>query len=89
MPGVLEGPDLAEEVARLEGLPVDWKMLDSNDKHAYQNGELTLIRDPADWYPYNPNAEQEARIEAEGPTRSSRQIPTLDEDESASLDLDL
>jgi hypothetical protein len=66
MPGVLEGPELAQEVARLEGLPVEWKTLDGDDLTAYQNLTLTLTRDPADWHPYNPNAERDARIEAEG-----------------------
>ena len=66
MPGVLDGPELAEEVARLEGLPVDWKTLDGNDLKAYQNDGLTLTRDLSDWHPYNPNAEHDARIEAEG-----------------------
>ena len=66
MPGVLEGPELAQEVARLEGLPVAWKTLEGDDLTAYQNLTLTLTRDPADWHPYNPNAERDARIEAEG-----------------------
>ena len=48
MPGLLEGPELGQEVARLEGLPVEWKTLDGDDLTAYQNAELTLIRDPAD-----------------------------------------
>ncbi len=66
MPGVLDGPELAEEVARLEGLPVEWKTLEGDDLKAYQNDDLTLIHDPSDWHLYNPNAEHEARIEAEG-----------------------
>ena len=66
MPGLLEGPELAQEVARLEGLPVAWKTLEGNDLTAYQNLTLTLTRDPADWHPYNPKAERDARIEAEG-----------------------
>ncbi|MBA3869974.1 MAG: hypothetical protein H0X30_12575 [Anaerolineae bacterium] len=66
MPGVLDGPELAEEVARLEGLPVAWKILEGDDLKAYQNDDLTLTRDPSDWHLYNPNAEHDARIEAEG-----------------------
>ncbi|TVR18441.1 MAG: hypothetical protein EA396_15100, partial [Anaerolineaceae bacterium] len=64
MPGVLEGPELAQEVARLEGLPVEWKTLEGDDLTAYQNLTLTLTRNPVDWHPYNPNAERDARIEA-------------------------
>jgi hypothetical protein len=66
VPGLLDGPELAVEVARLEALPVEWKTLEGDDLKAYQNSELTLTRDPADWHPYNPNAERDARIAAEG-----------------------
>lgn len=66
MPGVLDGPELAEEVARLERLPVDWKTLEGDELKSYQNGGLTLTRDQSDWHLYNPNAEHDARIEAEG-----------------------
>jgi hypothetical protein len=66
IPGLLDGPELAVEVARLEGLPAEWKTLEGDDLKAYQNAELTLTRDPADWHPYNPNAERDARIAAEG-----------------------
>jgi hypothetical protein len=66
VPGLLDGPELAVEVARLEGLPAEWKTLEGDDLKAYQNAELTLTRDRADWHPYNPNAERDARIAAEG-----------------------
>jgi hypothetical protein len=66
MPGLLEAPELAVEVARLEGLPVEWKTLQGDDLTAYRNAELTLTRDPVSWHPYNPHAERDARIEAEG-----------------------
>ena len=66
MPGLLEGPELAVEVARLEELPVDWKTLEGDDLKAYQDGHYTLTHDLSDWHPYNPNAERDARIAAEG-----------------------
>ena len=82
MPGLLEGPELAQEVARLEGLPVEWKTLDGDDLTAYQNAQLTLTRDPADWQPYNPNAERDARERAEGLyTDPIQQFTKLDEGE--------
>jgi hypothetical protein len=62
MPGLLEGPELAVEVARLEELPVDWKILEGDDFKAYQDAQYTLTHDPSDWHPYNPNAERDARI---------------------------
>ena len=82
MPGLLEGPELAQEVARLEGLPVEWKMLDGDDLIAYRNADLSLTRDLADWHPYNPHAERDARIEAEGLyTDSIQGFVKLDEGE--------
>ncbi|MBZ0298375.1 MAG: hypothetical protein K8J31_01485, partial [Anaerolineae bacterium] len=82
MPGLLEGPELAEEVARLEGLSSEWKTLEGDDLTAHQKLALTLTRDPADWHPYKPNAERDARIEAEGLyTDPIQQFIRLDEDE--------
>ncbi len=73
--GLMEGPDLAQEVARLENLPVEWKTLEGEDLKAYQRGDLTLTRDPSDWHLYNAQAEQEARITAEGdPTTAMDQV---------------
>ncbi|RMG74243.1 MAG: hypothetical protein D6711_09185 [Chloroflexi bacterium] len=96
MPGLLEGPELAVEVARLEGHPVEWKTLDGQELDDYRNLKLTLTRDPADWQPYNPNAERDARIEAEGfYTDPIHQFTIFDEDEddpkveSATPDFDL
>ena len=96
MPGLLEGPELAQEVARLEGLPVEWKTLEGENLTAYQNLTLTLTRDPADWQPYHPNAERDTRIEAEGLyTDPVQQFTKLDEEEDdpkvepASPDFDL
>ena len=82
MPGLLEGPELAEEVARLEGHPVEWKTLDGQELDDYRDLKLTLTRDPADWQPYNRNAERDARIEAEGLyTDPIQQFTRLDEEE--------
>lgn len=66
IPELLDGPELAVEVARLEGLPAEWKTLEGDDLKAYQKAELTLTRDPTEWNLYNPNAERDARIAAEG-----------------------
>ena len=85
MPGLLEGPELAEEVARLEGLPAEWKILEGDDLKAYQQAELALTRDPTDWHPYDPNAERDARIEAEGLyTDPIHQAISRDEPQAAS-----
>jgi hypothetical protein len=85
IPGLLDGPELAVEVARLEGLPTEWKTLEGDELKAYQNAELTLTRDPADWHPYNPNAEHDARIATEGLyTDSIQQGVKRDEAENVS-----
>ncbi|MEO8613259.1 MAG: hypothetical protein ABI690_35540 [Chloroflexota bacterium] len=85
IPGLLDGPELAVEVARLEGHSAEWKTLEGDDLKAYQNAELTLTRDPSDWHPYNPNAERDARIAAEGLyTDPIQQTFERDELESAS-----
>ena len=87
MPGLLEGPELAQEVARLEGLPVEWRTLEGDDLTAYQNADLTLTRDPTDWHPYNPNAERDARIEAEGLYSDPiQQVTRLDEEEAPKVE---
>ena len=66
MPGVLEGPELAKEVAQLEGLPAEYRTLEGQELDDYRDAELTLTRTPEQWHPYNPNAERDARMEAEG-----------------------
>jgi len=66
-PGVLDGPELAEAVAGLEGMPGGWIEMEGRELDTLTNGEATtIVRDPADWHPYNPHAEAEARIAAEG-----------------------
>jgi hypothetical protein len=65
-PGIMKGPDLAVEVARLEGLPVEWKTLEGDDRRAFQEGHFALAYKAADWHLYNPHADQDARIAAEG-----------------------
>ena len=83
MPGLLEGPELAVEVARLEELPVDWKTLEGDDLKAYQDRQYTLTHELSDWHPYNPNAERDARIAAEGIyTDPIYEVTTFDEADS-------
>lgn len=65
-PDLLDGPELAKEVARLEGLSAEYYTLEGQDLINYQNAELTLTRTSEQWHPYNPNAERDARLEVEG-----------------------
>jgi hypothetical protein len=85
VPGLLDGPELAVEVVRLEGLPAEWKTLEGDELKAYQNAELTLTRTSSEWHPYNPNAERDARIAAEGLYADPiQQVVERDEPETAS-----
>ena len=66
VPGLLDGPVLAQDIAGIEGLPVVWKHLVGSERRAYANAELILTCDRADWHPHNPHAERDARIAYEG-----------------------
>ncbi|MDX2136500.1 MAG: hypothetical protein SF123_00270, partial [Chloroflexota bacterium] len=45
VPGVLDPPELAEEVAKLEGLPVEWKDMDSREIGAVMGGAGKVVRE--------------------------------------------
>lgn len=66
IPGLLDGPELALEVAKMEGLPATWTTLNPDERIQYERAELTLTRAPEDWRLHNPYAEREARLAVEG-----------------------
>ncbi len=67
VPGLFDGSELAEAVAQLEGMPGKWLEMEGQAAKAFFADEQPpLVRDLADWHPYNPNAERDARIAAEG-----------------------
>jgi hypothetical protein len=67
VPGLFDGSELAEAVAQLEGMPGKWMEMEGQAAKAFFAEEQPpLVRDRADWHPYNPNAESDARIAAEG-----------------------
>jgi hypothetical protein len=67
VPGLFDGSELAEAVAQLEGMPGKWLEMEGQAAKAFFAVEQPpLVRDLADWHPYNPNAERDARIAAEG-----------------------
>ncbi|MEL6526600.1 MAG: hypothetical protein AAFQ07_12920, partial [Chloroflexota bacterium] len=76
-PDVLEGPELAVEVARLEGLPASWKTLDYEEREQYRAFDYNLERTPEQWHLHNPQAERDARIEAEGMNQDT--IPPIEQ----------
>ena len=59
VPGMLDGPELAPEVAKLEGLSGEWQRMGYADILGYMSGRWTSVRDENEWRPHNPNAERE------------------------------
>jgi len=50
-PGLLDPPELAEEVAKLEGLPVVWQDLDYQGIVDFMSGDRTVAREAEGWHP--------------------------------------
>lgn len=86
VPGLFDGSELAEAVAQLEGMPGKWiEMEGQAAKTFFADEQPPLVRDRADWHPYNPNAERDARIAVEGLyTDPIHQLVERDEPEIAS-----
>ncbi|MDX2138464.1 MAG: hypothetical protein SF123_10250, partial [Chloroflexota bacterium] len=61
VPGLLDGPELAPEVAKLEGLSGEWRDMDGDEIVAYMSGDRTIVREESEWHLYDPNAEREAQ----------------------------
>jgi len=87
VPGVLDGRDLAPEVAKMEGLAGEWEDMDYRGIVDYMSGSRTIVREESDWHLHDPNAERTTREQVEG-------VFALENDgepspETASPDLDL
>jgi hypothetical protein len=67
VPGLLDGPELAPEVAKLEGLSGEWEDMDYRGIVDYMSGNRAIVREADDWHLHNPNAEREAREQFENP----------------------
>lgn len=67
IPGVMDGPELAPEVAKLEGLSGAWQDLTEREMIDSMEPNRAVVREPHDWRPHNPNAEREARNACENP----------------------
>jgi hypothetical protein len=66
VPGLLDGPELAPEVAKLEGLSGEWEDMDYRGIVDYMSGNRTIVREADDWHLHNPNAERDAQEQGEG-----------------------
>lgn len=65
VPGLLDGPDLAVEVARLEGLPVEWRAMDHAAIVEIMSGRSTVEREPEGWQVHEVEVEREIDSEAD------------------------
>jgi len=65
VPGVMDGPDLAPEVAKLEGLSGDWEDMDYRGIVDYMSGRRTVVREADSWHLHEPNAERKAQEQLE------------------------
>ncbi|MEO8397578.1 MAG: hypothetical protein ABI700_31570, partial [Chloroflexota bacterium] len=88
VPGLLDGPELAPEVAKLEGLSGEWEDIDYRGIVDYMSGKRTIVREAEEWHLHNPNAERDAQMAAGSYENSVREEepPTV---ETASPDFDL
>lgn len=94
IPDLIDGPELAPEVAKLEGLSGEWQEMDYQGIVDYMSGSRTIVREESDWHLHNPNAERDARIEAEGLYIDSLHSLQVPDDQSItptqpSIDLEL
>jgi hypothetical protein len=58
VPGLLDGPELAPEVAKLEGLSGEWEDMDYRGIVDYMSGNRTIVRAGSEWHLHDPNAER-------------------------------
>lgn len=59
VPGILDGPDLAPAVAKLEGLPGVWEEMGFHDIVAHMSGAHVIVQDAPAWHMHKPEAERE------------------------------
>jgi hypothetical protein len=59
---VLDGPELAPEVAKLEGLSGEWEALDWRGITRLMAGDRAVVREANDWHLHDPQAEREAEM---------------------------
>lgn len=59
-PGLLDPPELAEEVAKLEGLTATWQDLDYQGIVDFMSSDGKVVREAGEWRLHDPDAEREA-----------------------------
>ena len=63
VPGVIDGPELAPDVARLEGLSGEWQGMDYQAIVDYMSGSRTVTREPDQWRLHQSDEEHELHDE--------------------------
>ncbi|MFZ2880335.1 MAG: hypothetical protein WA009_12410, partial [Phototrophicaceae bacterium] len=61
VPGIMEAPDLAPAVAKLEGLSGEWEPLGFHDISAFMSGAQPVIKDEAEWHVHDTHTPREPR----------------------------
>lgn len=56
VPGVIDGPELAPEVAQLEGLSGEWETLGVQAIATHMSAEQAVVKDKMEWQFHRPNA---------------------------------
>jgi hypothetical protein len=59
VPELLDGPELAPEVAKLEGFSGKWQDMNYQEIVAYMSGRRTIVREESQWHLHNPIEERE------------------------------
>lgn len=63
VPGLLDGPELAPEVAKLEGLSGEWEELDYRSIVDYMSDDGKVVREAGEWRVHDSNAERDTETQ--------------------------
>jgi len=67
VPGLLDGPELAPEVAKLEGLSGEWEDMDYRGIVDTMSGHRMVVRAESEWHLHDPNAVRDAQEHLDTP----------------------
>jgi hypothetical protein len=91
VPELLDGPELAPEVAKLERMSGEWADMDYRGIVDYMSGDGKVVREVREWRLHNPIAERETEMHMIGAESLSDEVVIQGEpDESAPvIDFDI
>ncbi len=82
IPNLLDGPELAPDVAKLEGLPGKWAAINYDDIVRYMSDHDAVIREQSDWHVHRPYSELDAEWFPEMDEMNGTSSPEVDGRES-------